>query len=1050
MMKKSLQFLLMLLTLSALSMHAATDYGFWVGGVKVTSDNASNITGSNIKSGKAVYDHSNRTLTLTNINIEREGSGNNGIHNQSNTGLTIVFASSGTLSSLRAETIRCDVKTTIQVNSGAKATLYSRQTTATGGFLTGQVCIGLDGADCIVQGEGTIDMSSSYDDAVRGYNGTENFTLQIKTAYITGYMGAFEKLSSVTINPYNTSARSTNVRLSSYYNSYSTVQNVKKFTLGTNMVFVTPAGTTFNESTGYLENSNFDVSKWSRGNMDYVISDENLTTVGNFKYRVSSGEAQVVAPTASGAAQSSLVIPGYVTIGGTAYPTSINNNLLAGNTKVKNVYIYYGCEDIGDHAFYKSAVETLEVPSSIKTMNGSYCLRSAENLKSLVWNLPAARVSLGHDLEELPSSMKLYVPMGEVTAYKTHQYWSRFKNNTTAGAYDFSTTYGAMTVTTAATTTAEGAMKVVYRPNNSTTSCVIGATQRINGRTYRITALGDSCFAGATSLSSVTFNSSWTGKLAAIPQSAFRNTTGLKSFPFQDTHTKNSALPIGHHAFNGSAISGTVNLIDDTYGREIGTMAFYDCPNLSELITTGTLPVHAFGGTTLHSGFVCYVPHYSLGYCRNEAQTTWTNNTNAYKYIYPYYMQKTLTSAIMSMPSSGTGAVPVVLPTTSAGSELKFYAVTGFTTKDGWTSFTTSSVRAGSSLAAGDAVLVTGIVPGKVYRMGVPSVSSVSPISGNKLVAAPYMTNSTVTPDANAYLYTWNTAQGTFQRQYNSFSVGYGGGYLKDTGLNSNTTYINADATMYKIKVNGNIFNQASTTYKGASGTVSYDAGSNTLTFDNATINASGITAVSTDIEGLTIRLLGNNVITVTNGNGYTGFWLTESDGVTFTGGGSLTLNQSASGASGNLMFMNTRKSTSMTTIKDCTFIGTPYADDYEEGLTVDNATVRGTGIDVGDEVILKNCYLAKPAGGTWSSGELKVNGQWYYGEFEILPTGNSYKQGDVNGDGEVDVNDVNILINIVLGNDDASKYGGRANVDGRGDVDVSDVNTLINLVLGK
>ncbi|MBR1882336.1 MAG: hypothetical protein IJ808_04875 [Muribaculaceae bacterium] len=58
--------------------------------------------------------------------------------------------------------------------------------------------------------------------------------------------------------------------------------------------------------------------------------------------------------------------------------------------------------------------------------------------------------------------------------------------------------------------------------------------------------------------------------------------------------------------------------------------------------------------------------------------------------------------------------------------------------------------------------------------------------------------------------------------------------------------------------------------------------------------------------------------------------------------------------------------------------------------------------------------------------------------------------QGDVNGDGEVDVNDVNILINIVLGKDDASKYGNRANVDGVGDVDVTDVNTLINLVLGK
>ncbi|MBR1881782.1 MAG: chitobiase/beta-hexosaminidase C-terminal domain-containing protein [Muribaculaceae bacterium] len=79
-----------------------------------------------------------------------------------------------------------------------------------------------------------------------------------------------------------------------------------------------------------------------------------------------------------------------------------------------------------------------------------------------------------------------------------------------------------------------------------------------------------------------------------------------------------------------------------------------------------------------------------------------------------------------------------------------------------------------------------------------------------------------------------------------------------------------------------------------------------------------------------------------------------------------------------------------------------------------------------------------------------------YKSQLELYPVevtkvgGEEPLKGDVNGDGEVDVNDVNILINIVLGKDDASKYEGRANVDGAGDVDVTDVNTLINLVLGK
>ncbi len=56
---------------------------------------------------------------------------------------------------------------------------------------------------------------------------------------------------------------------------------------------------------------------------------------------------------------------------------------------------------------------------------------------------------------------------------------------------------------------------------------------------------------------------------------------------------------------------------------------------------------------------------------------------------------------------------------------------------------------------------------------------------------------------------------------------------------------------------------------------------------------------------------------------------------------------------------------------------------------------------------------------------------------------------GDVNGDGVVDVADINVLLNIILGNDSASNYGGRADVNGDGNIDVSDVNSVINIMLG-
>lgn len=55
--------------------------------------------------------------------------------------------------------------------------------------------------------------------------------------------------------------------------------------------------------------------------------------------------------------------------------------------------------------------------------------------------------------------------------------------------------------------------------------------------------------------------------------------------------------------------------------------------------------------------------------------------------------------------------------------------------------------------------------------------------------------------------------------------------------------------------------------------------------------------------------------------------------------------------------------------------------------------------------------------------------------------------RGDVNGDGKVDVSDVNILINTMLGK--AAITEG-SDLTGDGKVDVSDVNAVINLMLGK
>lgn len=58
--------------------------------------------------------------------------------------------------------------------------------------------------------------------------------------------------------------------------------------------------------------------------------------------------------------------------------------------------------------------------------------------------------------------------------------------------------------------------------------------------------------------------------------------------------------------------------------------------------------------------------------------------------------------------------------------------------------------------------------------------------------------------------------------------------------------------------------------------------------------------------------------------------------------------------------------------------------------------------------------------------------------------------RGDINGDGVVDVSDVNLAINVMLGKEQDATIVARADMDGNGSVDVSDINLVINAMLGK
>lgn len=60
------------------------------------------------------------------------------------------------------------------------------------------------------------------------------------------------------------------------------------------------------------------------------------------------------------------------------------------------------------------------------------------------------------------------------------------------------------------------------------------------------------------------------------------------------------------------------------------------------------------------------------------------------------------------------------------------------------------------------------------------------------------------------------------------------------------------------------------------------------------------------------------------------------------------------------------------------------------------------------------------------------------------------YPLGDVNGDQEVNVSDVSVIVELLLGNIDDSSMRERADVDGDGEVTITDVSDLIELILSQ
>ncbi len=152
----------------------------------------------------------------------------------------------------------------------------------------------------------------------------------------------------------------------------------------------------------------------------------------------------------------------------------------------------------------------------------------------------------------------------------------------------------------------------------------------------------------------------------------------------------------------------------------------------------------------------------------------------------------------------------------------------------------------------------------------------------------------------------------------------------------------------------------------GVSGTVKYDPATKTLTLDNATINVSGIDeGISSDIDGLTVKLTGTNTVTTTEFPA-----IFNQNPMTITGGGTLNVQSTE--------YYGIYSSYPLT-IDGCTVNakGRCGIKGSNPLLIIKNATVTAEGMEGSIRdlmfIVLEGCEITQPEGAQWNDTKRAV-----------------------------------------------------------------------------
>ena len=477
----------------------------------------------------------------------------------------------------------------------------------------------------------------------------------------------------------------------------------------------------------------------------------------------------------------------------------------------------YGFKILSSGAFYNNSFKRFLIPGSLISLANT-CLARNNNLEELVINDPFWANYTTWDLTKIPTSCKLYVPVGSEEAYKKNEKWGKL--NVMEGSYDFTYNnadpYGTiyhMTVTSGTPLTVDGVTyagkaKYVYHPANmtlerySTFECDNYETDRTNGgsKKYLMTEFGDKVL-------------KWCDQVTTMRVDRMK-------------HLER----IGKSAFE---LSGVTQFTVPASCTSIGDEAFFDCRKLSELMLmrnqNRTYGYRFYGRNA--SDFMCYAywkDHYKVYYeaCNWTALSGWPSPRDL------------VNGWVQINDGSTVSTFAINHPVDWNASGLNAYIVTDYDKNKK----IASTMKVAITSTAYGGVLIDGYKQNVIYKLKRPSTVPTSP--KNLLLGAPGGANL----DKFQVGYVFDKKDKYFWKPSSGYRAEAGSAFLRLTNTQAgNTTKVYIDRW---LKATGDINGDGEVNVSDVTALINKILGSSTYSDTVCDINGDGEINVS-DVTAL-------------------------------------------------------------------------------------------------------------------------------------------------------------------------------------------------------